>query len=89
MFGKIGRKLKLKTCFICLGCQKYMSVIIEGEALLNDGVATLVFRICLVLLQSLTPHYPDQTGEHISNILSCVKPISAIVSLLFILLLLL
>lgn len=40
-----------------------MSVIIEGEALLNDGVSTVVFRICLILLQSMTRFYEVQTGK--------------------------
>ena len=40
-----------------------MSVVIEGESLLNDGVATVVFRICIVLLQSMSPFYEEFTGE--------------------------
>jgi len=40
-----------------------MSVIIEGEALLNDGVAIVVFRVGIVILQSISPRYVSISGE--------------------------
>ncbi|XP_077965661.1 sperm-specific sodium:proton exchanger-like isoform X2 [Styela clava] len=45
-----------------LGNQKYLGTIIEGEALLNDGAAIVVFKIFLEMLKSTTPHFPDMTG---------------------------
>ena len=50
-----------------LGCQKYLSVIIEGEALLNDGSAIVVFKICLELLKSTTPYFEPLTGEFVGT----------------------
>ncbi|XP_078490642.1 sperm-specific sodium:proton exchanger-like [Ciona intestinalis] len=40
-----------------LGGQKYLGTIIEGEALLNDGAAIVVFKIFLELLKSMTPYF--------------------------------
>ncbi|XP_076825235.1 sperm-specific sodium:proton exchanger-like [Clavelina lepadiformis] len=45
-----------------LGSQKYLGTIIEGEALLNDGAAIVVFKIFLELLKSTTPHFESLTA---------------------------
>nr|CAB3266352.1 sodium/hydrogen exchanger 10-like [Phallusia mammillata] len=45
-----------------LGNQKYLGTIIEGEALLNDGAAIVVFKIFLEMLKSMTPYFASQTA---------------------------
>uniref|UniRef100_F7ABC0 Cyclic nucleotide-binding domain-containing protein n=1 Tax=Ciona intestinalis TaxID=7719 RepID=F7ABC0_CIOIN len=45
-----------------LGGQKYLGTIIEGEALLNDGAAIVVFKIFLELLKSMTPYFDSLTS---------------------------
>ncbi len=50
--------------FLCAGASKQLGTIIEGESLLNDGAAIVLFH---VLLEELIPGH-SQTGDHNSRI---------------------
>ena len=49
--------------FCFTGCQKNLSIIVEGEALLNDGSSIVIFKICLELLKSTTSYFEKLTGD--------------------------
>ena len=47
------------NCYVFQGASKQLSAIIEGESLLNDGAAIVLFNVLLV---ELTPD-ESQTGK--------------------------